>query len=260
MTDMEGASGIHRGDKGFCQSGQPNYAIGQRLLTADVNAAVEGAIQGGATEVIVNAAHGTNDSILAEALHPAAKLETPASTRNDEYMPSLDGSFSGVFLVGAHAMAGTARAFLDHTQSSSAWYNYYLNKRKYGEIGQVAVIAGHYNVPLLLVSGDKAAILEAKRLIGSGLETAQVKEAFSRNTAVCIGLKTAHDKIRLAARRAAAKTGRVHALKLKRPIRIRLEWQRTEVADLFSCKGDIIRIDGRTIEKTVNSQLEILNF
>lgn len=260
MTDMEGISGIRRGDKGFQSPGTPNYPIGQRLLTADVNAAVAGALEAGAKDIVVNDGHGGGTHILMEELHPEARLESPVSGRGNHYMPSLDASFAAMFIVGAHAMAGTRKAFLDHTQSGKAWFNYSLNGKKYGEIGQCAIMAGHYGVPAVLVTGDSAAAAEAKKLLGRHVETVAVKEALSRNVAQSIHPAKAHLLIQKAARKAIGKIGKVKPLKVRLPIVIKLEFQRTELADNYENKPNIKRIDGRTIVAKVNSQLDILNF
>lgn len=260
MTDMEGISGIRRGDQGFQSPGMSNYPIGQRLLTADVNAAIEGALKGGATEIVVNDAHGGGTHILVEELHPEAKLESPVSGRREQYMPSLNKTFSAMFIIGAHAMAGTQKAFLDHTQSSESWYNYYLNRKKYGEIGQCALMAGHYDVPVVLVSGDLAATIEARDLLGENIEMVAVKKAFSRNVAQSIHPSKAHQLIKKAAIKSIAKIGNVKPLKLKLPIEIKLEFQKTEFADGCENKPNTKRIDGRTIICKVNSPLDILNF
>lgn len=260
MTDMEGASGIGRGDKGLCDSGKPAYVMGQKLLTADVNAAIEGALEGGAVEIVVNAGHGGGDSILPDVLHSAALLESPVGGQEGAVMPSLDSSFDGLFIVGSHAMAGTPNAFLDHTQSGSSWYNYFLNGKKYGEIGQFAIIAGHYGVPLVLVTGDRAAVREARSLVGSGLQGVEVKKAFSRNVAVCLSPTVAHRNIRSAAKQAMRLTRKMVPLKIRRPIKITLECQRTEVADWFVSKGCVTRVDGRTVSRVVRNQAAILDF
>lgn len=258
MTDMEGISGIRRGDQGFQNPGTANYPTGQRLLTGDVNAAVEGALEGGAKEVVVNDGHGGGTHILVEELHPEAKLESPVSGRREKYMPSLNKTFSAMFIIGAHAMAGTKKAFLDHTQDSKTWYNYYLNGEKYGEIGQYAVIAGHYDVPVILVTGDLAATIEAKNLLGDNIEVAAVKEALGRNVAKSIHPSKAHQLIKKAALDSISKIGKAKPLKLNLPIEIKLEYQRTELADRYEGRPNVKRIDGRTIICKVNSRLDIL--
>ncbi len=92
-------------------------------------------------------------------MDPRAIYETPCDFSP---LPSLDESFAGLILTGHHAMAGTLNGFLDHTQSS-AWFDYKINGESVGEIGQETAYAGHFNVPLIMVTGDETACAETQR-------------------------------------------------------------------------------------------------
>jgi len=91
-------------------------------------------------------------------------------------MPGLDETFDAVFCIDYHAMAGTQNGFLDHTQSSASWFNYYLNGHRTEELGQVGTLTGRYDVPVLLVTGDQAACDEAHAFFGE-IEVVSVKQA-----------------------------------------------------------------------------------
>ncbi|GAH84289.1 unnamed protein product, partial [marine sediment metagenome] len=117
LTDMEGISGIGRREMVMADEGGQHYQYGRKCLTEDINAAVAGAFDGGATDVVVNDGHGGGRHLILEEADPRALYERPVSGYH--LMPSLDESFDGLFVVGAHAMAGTIDAFLDHTQSSA---------------------------------------------------------------------------------------------------------------------------------------------
>lgn len=261
ITDMEGVSGIQRGNQGFVQPGTDNYPAGQDLMVGDINAAVAGAFDGGAKQVVVCDGHGLGGPhIPAERLDPRAVIEAPAGATKGKYMPSLDSSFSAFMIVGAHAMAGTAKAFLDHTQSSRDWYNFYLNGRKFGEIGQWAVYAGHFGVPVVMISGDAAAVSEARALLGKDLKGVAVKQGITRYVAKSIHPEKARKMIREAAKSSLNNAKSLKPLKLRLPIKVRVVFQRTECADAYDGRPGIRRIDGRTITCTVPSQLDILNF
>src|SRR5687767_14008086 len=118
-----------------------------------------------------------------------------------DFLPGLDESFAGIFCVGYHAMAGTLNGFLDHTQSSASWLNYYLNGRRCGELAQVAVWAGSYGISMLLVTGDQAACDEAHEFF-QPVETVAVKQGIGRQHARCIHPEKAHNFIREGAKRA----------------------------------------------------------
>ena len=116
-VDMEGISGINCPD--YVMKDSRLYAAGQRLATKDVNAAVRGAFDGGADEVIVADVHSNSGNLLVEELDPRAKLM--AGLPHQPRFPFLDEQVNGMFLLGYHAMAGTPNANLEHTMSSKAW-------------------------------------------------------------------------------------------------------------------------------------------
>lgn len=258
ISDMEGISGIWRQE--MLQPSQPeHYAIGRRLLMGDLNAAIRGAFEGGATEVLVNDGHGGAPHIILEEMDERAEYVRPAG--GGRPLVGLDETFDAVFHIGGHAMAGTKDAFLDHTQSSASWYNYYLNGKKYGEIGQTAVIAGHFGVPLVLVTGDEAACREAEELLGEGnVVTVAVKKGIGRQWARCLQPHRAQKMIQEAARRALELVGTAQPYRIDTPIRVRLEFYRTDMADPYEYHPRVERVGPREIEVTVPDALHIMNW
>jgi len=250
MSDMEGVSGIHCAE--YVRPGNHQYTEGRRLLTADVNAAVEGALAGGADQVYVSDTHGGCDHFIIEDLHQAAIVDHNATG----WWGELDETFDGVFMTCAHAMAGTQNAFLDHTQSSASVYNFRLNGRACGELGQFACMAGHFGVPVVLVTGDRAACEEAREFF-PGVETAEVKWARSRLRAVCLSPEKGQALIRDAAARAVKLCKTVKPFKVKTPIEVVWEYFRTEFADSHAKRPGVDRIDSRAVRYTVDSQLDI---
>ena len=257
LTDMEGISGISRVEMVKPNEGGEHYQYGRKCLTEDINAAVAGAFDGGATEVVVNDGHGGGRHLILEEADPRALYERPVSGYH--LMPSLDESFDGIFAVGFHAMAGTMNGFLDHTQSSMSWYNYKLNGERHGEIGQAAAFAGHFGVPLLLVSGDEAACEEAERLYENPV-TVAVKKGVGREHAICIHPQKAREMIREGAKEAMTLVGKKAPWVLEPPITVRLEVYRSDMVDRMADSDRVTRIDARTVEMTVNSAREILKW
>jgi D-amino peptidase len=248
MTDMEGVSGVH--SRLVWDVKSEMYRVGRKMLTSDVNGAVEGALEAGATRIVVNDGHGEPNNILLEELNPAAEYERPVS--GAMYLPGLDESFDAVFELGCHAMAGTEKAFLDHTQSGN-WVNYYVNDVKMGEIGQVAVIAGHYGVPVTLVAGDLAATSEAKSLLGD-IEAVPVKTAYNRNYARCVHPAKTRLLIKDAAKRALSRTKEISPYVVKKPISLKLEYiAEDKFANTYG------RLEFKISTKTVDSALDILS-
>ena len=140
-----------------------------------------------------------------EKLHPGAKYFTGCGRVS--VLDGLDESTDAVMLVGYHAMSGTRKAVLDHTQSSTSWRRYFINGVETGEIGQMAVMAGHFNVPVICVTGDLAATIEAQAFLGD-IETATVKEGCSRMSAICLAPVKARELIQSAAKRSLGKIGK----------------------------------------------------
>jgi D-amino peptidase len=202
LTDLEGAAGVVARDQVF--AGNSGYEKARDWLTADVNAAVEGAVAGGATEVIVLDGHGANSAvnIRYENIHPKASLIQGSPW--PEYLQMLDASFAGVFQIGAHAMSGTPEAVLEHTMSSDSWVEMTLNGKPTGEIGLCTAIAGHFGVPFVMVSGDDKAAAESQEL-SPGLEAAVVKQAISRGCALLLPREVVDETIRECAKRAVLK-------------------------------------------------------
>lgn len=258
-TDLEGASGLiaanPKGDIGEIDS--PYYQSVRRFLTGDVNAAIKGALEGGADEIIVHDGHGTpSPNIFISELHPKAKLNRGAP---GNWLPGLDSSIDAALLIGTHAMAGTKRGFLDHTQSSTTVYNWYLNNIKVGEIGQMAAIAGHYRVPVVFVAGDLAATIEAKKLLGN-IETVSVKEGISRNRAVGLTPSVTRKLIRKHTQLALKKIKKIKPFILKKPITMKVELYRSDYAEEYAAgrHGNKVTMpDSRTVIIKMNNILEM---
>ncbi len=252
MTDLEGVSGIDCPE--MIERDHPRFRESCELLMGDLNAAVEGAFEGGATRVMVRDGHGGGPNFIPELLHPRAEEDPRPAAR---WWGQMDSSFDATLVVGAHAMAGTQDAFLDHTQSSVSWHDYTVNGRRMGELGQWAIIAGHFGVPLLMVSGDLAACSEARGLV-QPVETAVVKEGVGRNSARLVPLDEARRRIREAARKAVALIGSAAPLRVETPLEIVLRFNRSDYCDRAAAQPGIERLDARTIRKIAVSPLEIL--
>ncbi len=251
MTDLEGISGVDSID--MIPEANEGYRRAVQYLCDDINAAVEGAFRAGATEVVVRDGHGSGKNFSPDMLDPRATYDDTKA-----YAGMLDDSFAGVFVIGAHAMAGTANAFLDHTQSSICWHNYYINGIRSGELAQYACMAGHHNVPILFVSGDEAACQEARAFF-AGVETAAVKNAIGRNHAECYDRTDCLDKIQTAAQRSISRIGKIRPYRPLLPMEIRVEFNRADYCDAaVEAKPYLERLDARTVRKITNSNRDIL--
>ncbi len=244
-VDMEGISGIYSSE--YLLRDGAKYAVGQRLATEDTNAAVRGAFDGGADEVIVADMHGMSGNLLVESLDPRALLF--AGTPRVPRFAFLDETVDGVFLIGYHAMAGTPYANLEHTMSSKSWHKFTVNGKAYGELGIDAEIAAESGVPVILASGDDKLCAEAEHWL-PGIETACVKHGLARQAALGLSPERGHEVIYAAAKRAveALKAGKHYTLpEVVSPATVDITYKMMEDAD--AAEGfNAVRVDGYTIE------------
>jgi D-amino peptidase len=198
-SDMEGTAGVVAWEQ--CVGDGPEAAAGRRLLLDEVNAAIEGALAGGATEIVVNDSHSTMRNL------PPAELAGGASYISGSHKPlymmqGMDDSFGAVLFVSYHGSVG-APAGLSHTYNPRAVVEARLDGTVTGEAGINALVAAHYGVPVVLVTGDRCACEETAALI-PGVHGAVVKEPVSRLAAHSLHPRAACDLIRQTAERAVA--------------------------------------------------------
>jgi D-amino peptidase len=250
-ADIEGISGVVLPEHATIGHGE--YERFRRLMTAEVNAAVIGALEGGAGRTIVNDSHGKMANILIEELDPRAELIS-GSPKPYGMMQGIGPEIDRAFFVGYHAASGSLGAVLEHTVNDRI-IGVSLNGQAVGEVGMNAALAGHFNVPVILVTGDVAVTREAVTLLGQ-IETVDVKEGITRTSARCLNPQIARDQIRNAARRALARTNCSGFLP-ERPLCVRLVFQRAGHADMAMLVPGSTRIDGRTVEWTGPDMLSV---
>jgi D-amino peptidase len=171
-VDMEGISGVVNWDD--VTVGGLDYGLFRRIMTQEVNAAISGARAAGAGEIVVRDAHDTGRNILPDLLDPGVRLLRDWSYGPFSMMEGIDKSFDAVIFIGYHARASTPDAVLKHTMTTKL-LDVILNGRKMPEAGINALIAGMFDVPVVMISGDKAICGQARELFGD-VETAVVKE------------------------------------------------------------------------------------
>ena len=240
-VDMEGISGVVLSD--HTSSDHKEYERFRRLMTAETNAAIEGALAGGADEIVVNDSHGSMTNILIEELNPAAELIS-GSPKPFGMMQGIGPDIDVVFFVGYHAASGTGAAVLEHTWTGNV-FSVHLNGQAVGETGLNAALAGWYGAPVRLVTGDQSVTAEARALLGE-IETVVVKEGITRSAARCLTPRVAHEHIRAAAQRAL--TASAAPFVLSSPLTVRVTFQRAGHADLAEMVPGSVRVDGRTVE------------
>lgn len=153
ITDMEGVGGVYDADEQLLP-GQRRFEESRKYLIGEVNAAVQGALRGGAREVVVWDGHDDSRTLSISDLPVGAQLIQGTPTPADYYLE--DRLYDGILFIGQHAMAGTKNGILAHSQSFSI-QSISINGKPVGELGQVAAIAGYFNIPVIMLSGDQAA-------------------------------------------------------------------------------------------------------
>lgn len=204
-VDMEGATGVCHRD--HLMPGGQDYEAARGWLTGDVNAAVEGALAAGATDVLVADGHGTMRNILLDRLHPQARLLTgPAQARNRplcQLGALAPGAFDKAFLVGHHTRAGTPGGLLAHTWVGAVVSEIRLNGEPASESRLNAAILGHHGIPVVFASGADDYCRQVREELGADLEVAEVKQALGPTAVVTLSPEVAAARIRAAAERGA---------------------------------------------------------
>jgi D-amino peptidase len=254
-VDMEGVAGVVHEDQ--TDPIEPRHAAEynrfRRLMTAEANAAVEGAVLAGAERVLVNDSHWLMMNILAEELHPAAELLS-GNPKARSMVEGVELGFDAAMFVGYHAMAGVGHAIIDHTYTSRV-HEARLNGRPVGELAINAAFAGTYDVPLVLVSGDQAVAAEARELLGAGVETVVVKHAVGRFAARSMSPAEACRRIRDGA---TAALRRSHTpFRLAPPVRLDVEFALTQMADMAELAPGSVRTGGRMVSFTHDDYREV---
>ena len=247
MTDLEGCAGVVQweGRKDETPWNIRMRRQKSRLLTGEVNAAVDGAFAAGATEVVVDDSHGGAYTIDFERLDPRARIIH--GRERPRIMAGMDKSYDGMIFVGAHAMARTKGAVLYHTMSLET-REIRINGKPIGEIGIFMFVAGAFGVPTLMVTGDAAACREAKALV-PGLVTVAVKEGYSRYSALSWAPKRARKMIRAAVKECVAKRARIKPLVFEPPF--------TYQEDAFPAGSDASASDPAKLPATWTTHEEV---
>jgi len=262
VCDLEGVAGVVDFKKQCMEEGA-YYQQAIRLATRELNALVEGALEGGATEVYAWPGHGAfPGGVDVEHLHPECTLVMHAG---DAGPAGYDESYDAMFLRGLHGMAGAENGVLSHSFMPFV-ENIWLNDLRIGEIAMNMAVFGALGVPTVFVSGDQAAVEEARALV-PGIEAAAVKwgleekeklGALSVRKAVSLSPAKAQMVIREAARRAMTKIGSVEPFTLAPPYVMRVEYTDKKYAEWALRDPGVEQIDETTTTQTRNGLLELV--
>jgi len=252
MTDLEGVAGVVDFESQTYDTGK-YYEKAKELLTAEVNAAVEGAMRAGATEILVCDGHGQG-GIVPELIHPSAKLLHGRPL--GKFWELDNGKWDAVFLLGHHSINGTPDGNLNHTYSSRTIVKMLLNGEPAGEIGINIYLAGWFGIPAVLITGDEAACREAKQYVPD-IEAVAVKKGINRTAAITLSPVKAREKIKEGAYRAAQRIGEIKPVKLEGECELIIEYLSSADAFSHSKRPYIEPVDGRTVKIKGKNFLEM---
>jgi D-amino peptidase len=250
-SDMEGTAGVVDWEQ--CVGSSHEAAAGRKLLLGEVNAAIDGALAGGATEIVVNDSHSTMRNL------PPDELNGGASYISGKHKPlymmqGLDDSFDAVLFVSYHGSIG-APAGLSHTYNPRAVMEARLDGVVTGEAGINALVAAHYEVPVVLVTGDRSACDETTALI-PGVHTAVVKESVSRVAAHNLHPDHARELIRRTAERAVGGASAIKPPPLASAT-LEVDVRTTDIAEAASWVRGVERTGDRKIRFAGDSPLAV---
>ena len=248
ISDMEGIAGIVRGEQ--TSAGEPLYEEGRKLYTQEINAAVRGAKAAGGSEIVVMDCHGAGkgysfNSLLAEELDP--DCEYVVQEEWTEYTAFLEQGVDAALFVGMHAMAGAENGVMNHTVSGRDFQNLWFNGTAVGETGINAALCGTWGCPVLLVTGDRAACVEGKALLGDTLTTVEVKEGIGVQSARMVPPVRARELVEAGATQALSDLKAVEPYDPGKPCEIKVEYKWTGPAAQLRHRAGVELLDPRTI-------------
>lgn len=255
-ADLEGVVGTVTGEQlgpdGF------EYQSARRWMTEEVNAAIRGARSAGATEILVSDSHGNGQNLLLDEL-PQDITVVRSWPRPLAMMAGIDDTFDGAIFIGYHTSTDNTAGVRAHTMSSARLTSVKLNGVPVPETGLNAAIAGHFGVPVIMLSGDDAIAEEATDLLGE-LETAVVKKAYGFHSAETLMPETAYRLIEETAARAVSRIEDFEPWDLGGPIELEVSFKNYRPVEALGYLEIVERIDSHTIRYTGPDMIAVENF
>jgi len=255
-ADMEGVVGVvtqeQLGPSGF------EYQRAREFMTEEVKAAIEAAFEAGATEIMVSDSHGNGQNLLIEKL-PRNITLVRAFPRPLTMMQGIDETFDGVIFLGYHASTTNPQGVRAHTMSSATLADVRLNGVSMPEAGLNAAIAGHFNVPVIMISGDDAIVKEAGALLG-GIEGAVVKWAIGFHSARTLMPEAAYELIRQKVKQAIGRIKDFKPYKIKAPVQLDVRFKNYRPSEVLSYLSIIERTDSHSVRFMGKDMIEVSKF
>jgi len=243
--DMEGVAGIVDWDQ--CRPGSDGYALGCALLLDEVNAAIEGAVAGGATEVVLNDSHSTMSNLDPRlVVHPDRVRLVTGRHKPLYMMQGLDDSVDAAFLVGYHGSISGAPSTMSHTYNPAVFSGARVNGTWVGESGINALVTSHHGVPIALVTGDEVTWTETEPFAPDA-EHVLTKTSITRASADNLHPTESCRLIREAAERGTRRASSMQRHPIAGHTTLELDVQTADMADVATWVGGVDRVGDRTV-------------
>jgi D-amino peptidase len=255
-ADMEGVVGVvtddQLGPSGF------EYGAAREWMTAEVNAAIQGAFAAGATEIVISDSHGNGENLLIEKL-PRDVTLVRSWPRPLMMMQGIDETFDAAIFIGYHSSTANPDGVRAHTMSSGRLADVKLNGTSVPEAGINAAIAGHFGVPVVMISGDNEIVKEARALLGN-IEGAAVKEAVSFHSARTLMPQAAYELIREKVQRGLERIADFKPYELETPITLDVRFKNYRPSEILAYLPIVERTDSHSIRFVGKDMIEVSKF
>ena len=238
-VDIEGISGVVGDDQ--TSAGGAEYNRSRKLMAEDANAAIRGAFEGGAAEVVVNDSHGSQRNLLPEDLDPRARLISHSFKRHG-MVEGLDESFDAVIFVGYHAKADTGSGAVKDVQ---------VNGKSAGEGGLNTLMAQWFGVPVVMISGDDVAVEQQKEWT-PGIRGVVVKRAINMRAVEGKSPAEARREIQAGAKESVAASRKVARERLA-AYKVRMQLRNFTIPEVATAFREIQLVAPDTVEFTRDS-------
>lgn len=241
-VDMEGVAGVVASHQ--TGPGGHEYGWARRLMTAEANAAIAAAFDAGATEVVVNDSHGPQTNLPADEVDRRASLIT-GQPKPMGMAQGLDSTFDAAIYIGYHAHGSEAHSVLGHT-FTGALKHVRLNGQEVGEYGLNGMVAGHFGVPVVLISGDDKIAAEAQAFF-PGIEAVVVKQGIAMTAARTLHPLESRARIAAGVKAALGRHAGMRPVRLPTPITLEIELATMAYADAAANVPGMVRVNGLTV-------------
>lgn len=254
-ADMEGVGGVVTGDQLSPTSFE--YAKAREWMTEEVLAAIAGAREAGAGEIVVSDSHGNFQNLLLDRI-PKDVAVIRGGPRPLSMMQGIDATFDAVFFIGYHSGTTYPTGVRAHTISSARIADVRINGVSMPEAGINALVAAHFGVPVVMITGDESAVAEAKKVAGD-MEGIVVKESFGFHSAKTLTPELARERIREGAKRALSRP-RTKPAAAKGPVTLELRFKNYRPSEILAWLPGVERVDAHAVRFTGRDVLEAVRF